>query len=73
MRVATLVGIVLIVLGALALVFEGFSYQDRDSVDLGVAKVTAKHEKHVPIPPILGGLAIAGGLVLVVWGVKGKQ
>lgn len=72
MRVATLAGIVLIVLGALALIFEGFTYKDRDSVDLGVAKVTAEHKKHVPIPPIAGGLAIVGGLVLVVWGAKAR-
>jgi len=64
---ATLLGIVLIVLGALALAYQGFTYTTREKVvDLGPLKVTAEKEKTVPLPPILGALALAGGIVLVI-------
>jgi uncharacterized membrane protein len=68
---ATLVGIVLIVLGVLALVYQGFSYTTREKVvDLGPLKITADKEKSIPLPPILGALALAGGVVLVFVGVR---
>ena len=63
---ATLLGIVLIVLGVLALVYQGFTYTTREKVvDLGPLKITADKEKSIPLPPILGALALAGGVVLV--------
>jgi uncharacterized membrane protein len=68
---ATLLGIVLIVLGALALAYQGFTYTTREKVvDLGPLKITADKEKSVPLPPILGALALAGGIVLVFVGVR---
>ena len=71
MKSATLVGIVLIVLGVLALVYQGFTYTTREKVvDLGPLKITADKEKSIPLPPILGALALAGGVVLVFVGVR---
>jgi hypothetical protein len=68
---ATLLGIVLIVLGVLALVYQGFTYTTREKVvDLGPLKITADKEKSIPLPPILGALALAGGIVLVFVGVR---
>jgi hypothetical protein len=68
---ATLLGIVLIVLGALALAYQGFTYTTREKVvDLGPLKITADKEKTIPLPPILGALALAGGIVLVFVGVR---
>jgi hypothetical protein len=68
---ATLLGIVLIVLGALALAYQGFTYTTREKVvDLGPLKITADKEKSIPLPPILGALALAGGIVLVFVGVR---
>jgi uncharacterized membrane protein len=68
---ATLLGIVLIVLGVLALVYQGFTYTTREKVvDLGPLKITADKEKSIPLPPILGALALAGGVVLVFVGVR---
>jgi uncharacterized membrane protein len=68
---ATLLGIVLIVLGALALAYQGFTYTTREKVvDLGPLKITADKEKSIPVPPILGALALAGGIVLVFVGVR---
>jgi uncharacterized membrane protein len=62
-----LIGIALIALGLIALVYQGITYTTREKVvDLGPVKITAEKERTIPLPPILGGLALAGGLVLVV-------
>jgi hypothetical protein len=64
---AMLIGVVLIVLGVIALAYQGITYTSREKVvDLGPLKVTAQKERTIPLPPILGGLALAGGIVLVV-------
>ncbi len=59
-------GIILIVLGVLALAYQGFSYTRREKViDAGPIQVSADKEKTVPTPPILGALALAAGAVLL--------
>ena len=64
---AVLIGIALIALGLIALVYQGITYTTSEKVvDLGPLKITAQKEKTIPLPPILGGLALAGGIVLVV-------
>jgi uncharacterized membrane protein len=66
-----LIGIALIVLGVIALAYQGITYTTREKVvDLGPLKITAQKEKTIPLPPILGGLALAGGIVLVVVAVR---
>jgi hypothetical protein len=68
-----LAGILLIVLGVLALAYGGFSYTKREKiVDLGPIQATAETEETVPLPPILGGLALAGGIVLLIAGSRKK-
>ena len=63
-----LAGIVLVVLGVLALAYGGFSYTTREKiVDIGPIEATAETEEHVPLPPILGGAALVGGIVLLVF------
>ncbi len=65
------VGILLIVLGGLALAYRGFNYTRHEQVmDVGPMHVTTETQDRVPIPPILGGLAVVGGIVLVVVGAK---
>jgi len=67
------VGILLIVLGALALAYQGFDYTRQEKVlDVGPIHATAEEQKHVSIPPLLGGLVLAGGIVLVIIGAKKK-
>ena len=71
MKAAQIVGIILIVLGIISLAYQGFSYRTREQkrvVDLGPLKVDANVEEqhHVPLPPILGVCAMAGGVVLLV-------
>jgi hypothetical protein len=64
-----IVGIVLIVVGVLALAYGGFSYTKREKiVDIGPIEATAETKETVPLPPVLGGLALAGGIVLLIAG-----
>ena len=67
-----MVGIVLIVLGVIALVYQGITYTTREKIiDLGPLKAEVEKEKTIPLPPILGVVAIAGGVVLLV--VSGRR
>lgn len=71
MKPAGIVGILLIILGVVALAYQGFTYTTRENkkvVDLGPLQVdaTVEKKKTVPLPPILGVAALAGGVVLVV-------
>jgi uncharacterized membrane protein len=69
MKSATLIGIVLVILGIFALVYQGFTYTKRQRVvDLGPIHATKDTTEHVPLPPILGGLALVGGIVLIAVG-----
>ena len=71
MKPIMMVGILLVVLGALALAYQGFNYTHQEKViDLGPIHATAEEQKHVSIPPILGGLALVGGVVLLMVGGK---
>ena len=73
MKSTAMLGIVLIVLGALALAHQGFSYTRREKVlDVGPIHATADTREHVDVPPIIGGLALAAGAVLLVMGAKRK-
>jgi hypothetical protein len=67
----TWAGIVLIALGVIALVYQGVTYTTRETViDLGPLKAEVEKRKTLPLPPILGVLAVAGGVVLVVVGAR---
>jgi len=69
MKTITLLGIVLIVLGLAALAYQGFTYTTRETViDIGPIKATADREKTIPLPPILGIVAVAGGVALMIAG-----
>jgi hypothetical protein len=71
MKPVTLVGIALIILGALALAYQGITYTTREQViDLGPLKASVDKKKSIPLPPIVGGLALAGGVVLVFVGTR---
>jgi hypothetical protein len=74
MKLITVLGILLVVLGGLALVYQGFNYTRREKViDIGPIHATADTQEHVPLPPIVGGLALAAGVVLLVMGAKQKS
>ena len=65
------IGVVLVLLGAAALLWPKLSYTQRETlVDVGPVNVTADTEKSVPLSPILGGVLLAGGAVLIVLGAR---
>jgi uncharacterized membrane protein len=67
----TLVGIALIILGVVAFAYQGITYTSREKIiDIGPFQATADTQKTIPLSPLLGGLALAGGIVLVVVGAK---
>ena len=64
-----IVGIVLIVIGVISLAVGGINYTSREKVlDIGPLEATTETEKSIPLPPLLGGLALAGGVVLLIAG-----
>ena len=61
-----ILGIILIVLGALGLLYGGISYsRRRDTIELGPLKATIVQRESAPIPPILGGIAVVAGIALL--------
>ena len=74
MKPITLVGIVLVVLGVLALAYQGINYNRQETVmNVGPMHVSTETHDRLPLPPILGGLALIGGVVLLVAGAKQKS
>lgn len=71
MKPIVLLGIVLIVAGALALAYQGITYTTREKViDLGPLKASVEKRKTIPLPPILGAVGLAAGIALVLLGNK---
>ena len=67
----TLGGIALIVLGIVALAYQGITYTSREKIiDIGPIQATADTQKTIPLSPLLGGLVLVGGIVLVIVGAK---
>jgi len=74
MKATSWAGILLIVLGALALVYQGINYtRQKQVLDVRSIHLTAETHERIPLPPILGGLALVGGVVLLVVGAKGRS
>jgi hypothetical protein len=62
-------GLVLIVIGVVALALGGISYTKKEKVvDIGPIEATAETRETIPLPPLLGGLALAGGVALMIAG-----
>ncbi len=71
MKIYTLTAIILIVIGIFAFAYQGFTFTTREKVvDLGPIHMTAEKTRTIPLPPIVGGIALAGGIVLLVVGRK---
>ena len=67
MKTTVIIAIVLVVLGVLSLAYQGFTYTTRDkAVDLGPLQITTEQTHTVPLPPILGALALVGGVILLI-------
>ena len=71
MKPLGIVGVLLIVVGLTALVYQGITYTTRETViDVGPLHATADRQRTLPLPPALGAVAVAGGIVLVVAGMR---
>jgi len=71
MKPIILIGIILVVLGALALAYQGINYTRTEKVlDLGPIHATKDTQERIPIPPILGGIALIGGVGLLIAGAR---
>jgi hypothetical protein len=67
MTPSRIIGILLIVIGIFALSYDKITYTKEEKiVDLGPIKATAEKHETIPLPPILGGLALAGGFILLI-------
>lgn len=71
MKSSSILGIVLVILGVFALAYQGISYTKHEKVmDIGPIHATKDTTKTIPLPPILGGLALVGGVILLAVGSK---
>ncbi len=71
MKTAPLIGVILIVLGAISLAYQGITYTTHKKVlDIGPLQATEEQHHTIPLPPILGALALMGGVVVLVAGRK---
>ena len=72
MRQNTNFAILLIILGIAAFAYQGITYKTREkAVDIGSVHVTTEKTRNIPIPPIVGVIAIIGGIALLVRKNKG--
>ena len=66
-----LLGIALIILGVVAFAYQGITYTTQEKVlDIGPIKATVEKEKTIPLPPLVGGAALIGGIVVLLVGAR---
>ena len=71
MNTRTLLAIILIAVGIVAFAYQGITFTTREkSVDLGPIHVMTDKTRTIPLPPIVGAIALVGGIVLLVTGSK---
>lgn len=71
MKPAVIIGIVLILLGIVALSYNRITYTTKEKIaEIGPLQATAEKEKSIPLPPMLGGLALVAGVGLIAVGYK---
>lgn len=71
MKSSSIIGIVLIVFGIVALAYQGITYTTEKKVlDIGPIQATKQEHKTIPLPPIVGGIAMVGGIALLIAGSK---
>ena len=71
MKTNAVIGIILLVIGIIAFAYQGITYTTREKVvDLGPIHMSADRTRTVPMTPIVGAVALAGGIVLLVMGIK---
>ncbi len=73
MKPATIIGAILIVIGIIGFAVGGFSFtHEHQDAKVGPIDIEHKQTSTVPIPPILSGIALVGGIALVVVGARSR-
>lgn len=73
MKSTTLIGIVLVVIGIAALAYQGITYTTQKKVlDVGPIHATREENHTIPLPPIVGVVALVGGVVVLLAGQRGQ-
>jgi uncharacterized membrane protein HdeD (DUF308 family) len=63
----TILGIALVILGLVALAYQGLTYTTQKKViDIGPIQATKEEHHTIPLPPILGALALVGGIIVII-------
>jgi hypothetical protein len=71
MKPVTILGIALIILGFVAFAYQGITYTSRENViDLGPLQASVDKKETIPLPPLVGGLALVGGVALLIIGIR---
>ena len=71
MKTLPLMGVILIILGVISLAYQGITYTTHKKVlDIGPLQATTEEHKTIPLPPALGGIAMIGGVMLLLAGRK---
>jgi len=67
MRINTIIAIVLIAIGIVSFAYRGITYKTKEKVvDIGPVEVTSEKTKTLPLSPIVGAVALVGGIVLLI-------
>lgn len=71
MTPTTMLGLALVLLGLVAFAYQGITYTTQNKIiDIGPLQATVDQKETIPLPPIAGGLALAGGVALLIMGVR---
>jgi hypothetical protein len=71
MKPIVLLGIALVVFGIIAMAYHRITYTTEEKIlQIGPIEATKKTEKTIPLPPVIGGAALAGGIILIIVGIK---
>jgi len=71
MNITRLFAIILIMVGLVAFAYQGITYTTREkAIDLGSVHVTTEKTRTIPLPPIVGAIALIGGIALLVMGAR---
>jgi ABC-type phosphate transport system permease subunit len=71
MKPLVIIGIIFVLLGIVALSYESITYTKEEKIaEIGPFTATAEREKSIPLPPLLGGLALAAGAIIIAVGYR---